>query len=827
MARRRVSAYDEAVQLSPSLRALLGSLESHLDNSTVQEVLIVAPDRALVCRDGQSEEISAGLTKAKLQSLAERVQKDSMLGEAFSIVVVSGVAASPIIRIARRPSLGASLTELARDGSLGPGAEALLCETDGQHRSLLIVGRRASGKTALLAAIARHKRSKARVVAFERAPHLLERSGAVHASLDESAGLEAAMALGADVIIADDPSPRLLLDLVLQGRPFLASIEGNDSQSGLMRVSARLLSADASLSKIAAEALLQSTLDLVIETASERGSYRVKSVLEIGRERSAVTAQPASSRGEPADEQWLDETPPIPSRELGSSAPPVVAPPAKSMVGSTGPSNRPGSGADARREPRPSPRRPLSAPAARARTPSSQPSLREDPRPLAPSEAAPPTAAKSERALDLTSPVAISNEASDPHEDSNGLMVFNPQEVSEIRPEQLVSHSFVMSLKDIEGDRKDRSAARVVALDPGSQADEEQTLDGEAAEGVNAAIGRDPSVKSQAANPLLPPSRALADPLSGSGAPIVERERVLEIPPLADPSDDLVSAIDRAPPPAGVSHGIEADPAGPSSIAAGVPYDPFGGSSSEIFGQDLVTSGGAIVSRDGSAEMNDLLGPAGGRDTAAAVPLDPIRPNGGDLESTQSARLEEMVFGFAERERGFEGFESVGTITPEESESEQAGEARLGAPSRGASDDDDPKRSRPFEEMTPVWPLADRAPPPASPNREAASPSGSAAARSDGASKPSAPAAEAKSVGDAGIARALERPKTIDPIRAAKVSIEEFDALLEELRDVTNSSFDPDREATETGTDDPDLGPKSRGRIVASDIKRRSRLRGP
>jgi type IV secretory pathway ATPase VirB11/archaellum biosynthesis ATPase len=409
------------VHFTPSLRALLGSVEELLADSAVEEVIVLEPDRVLVRRSGKTAEIPLALSKAKIQSLAERLQKDSgLLGDAFSSVIVpsAGSMLPPIIRIARCPVFASSLQELSKDCGINPLAELLLLEAVSLHRSMLVTGPRASGKTALLAAIARELRANARVVIVEGPSRLLERSRAGHASLDFIAGAESAVALGADVIIVDEPPPRVLLDILLKGRPFVLSLEASQARAGLVRLTALVLSAAESLSKAAADALIESAIGVIVETASDRGRARVKRVLELGRERAAA-AEGA-----------------IPS-----------------------PSPR-------RKEPRTSPRRHQSSPGNRARG--------DD------ASVVDPTV---EGALDLASMAAIPRETVDSpsRSEPSGSMALDPRELSDLRAEQLVSQSYAMRLKEVQRAAVPGRAPSGADSYP----DEERTLDGGASKEVD------------------------------------------------------------------------------------------------------------------------------------------------------------------------------------------------------------------------------------------------------------------------------------------------------------------------------------------------------
>jgi hypothetical protein len=792
----------KAVPFAASVRALLGSLEVRLEDPAVLEILLVGPDRALISKAGRTEELASGVPKAKLAALVERLQKDPVaLGDAF-LVVLRSQPCGPLVRIIRRPRMTASLEDLAKADRIDVGARLVLEEALRDQESLLIAGRRATGKTEVLAAIASAWRPSARVVVIENEPRVLDRANVGHFSIDPDAGLEGAVALGADVIIADEPSPKLLFDLVLRGRPFAATIEAAGAASAILRLEARLFAADPSLSKGAVEALIESSVDVIVETTRDGERSRVKSVHEVGREDGVLTAQPATSWRRPVA-PLSDATPavapmPYPEKLVPPAATTIAQKPVPIPSAVT---TKPDAVVEVRKD---SKRRPLSSPNLRSRTGSDAPPRRATPAPL-------------ER---RGSPLALGHAAisAEPRPDASGIFPFHPSEVSEIRAEQLVSHSFVMNLSEIDPAHREASAPEVVAVDlPGM--DEERTLDGQGSPALEPpVVERHPSVKVE-----VPETPSLAE--------LVTRDQILLEEP--SPSEDLVSPIEdallgaypsddddikkvrreaqeRMPtvintpepetsapslaegPPTGqeIWSAAESDPLRVSDTSNGLDAlvapddDPV---------RDLAATGDhAPSSHDFGSETHDLLLPAKSMEDEHFSGPSPIVSE--DLDSTQAARLGEMVSGIR-RSSGDEDrdFGSMATLNPEETDPQEGGETTEGAPKL---DEPSPLRSRPFDEMTPVWPITGK--------------DGEKEGGENNAQPPRSP--------------------SLDPSRAALATGEEFDALLEELRDVTHTSFDPDKESTEGGHsgDDPKSpGPKSKGRIVPSDIKRRNRLRGP
>jgi hypothetical protein len=362
-----------------------------------------------------------------------------------------------------------------------------------------------------------------------------------------------------------------------------------------------------------------------------------------------------------------------------------------------------------------------------------------------------------------------------PAVDTSGLMHFDASEVSEIRAEQLVSHSFVMNLGEIglESDEK----SQPVLLDPQPQDGAERPLDAEDVVELAPPIreDNDDTIDPDVSGPIR--AEEIADVQSAAEARHARRDAVDRMstvlsspvaavaPPISDTTDERQAWSEGQSP---ASSASDEDALNPPTVAGGI---------------------------------EDPSGPFDGRDLVAMPTPLPTRKSD-DMESTQAAKLAEMVSGFdlAQANTADADFAAYPTDHPDDEQAPIVTDAAPGSTMRDPrrdDDDDDEAREKTkdlapangravgeFDEQTPHSSLME-------------------------GSEPNDPAVEP---------RVSDVQSKFDPLRAARVSGEEFDALLDELRDSTDASrFD--NEATESALDDKP-GAKA-SRPPATDPKRR------
>lgn len=499
------------MQVSPSLRALLGPLEDHLRNPAVSEVLV--SHAVYVTSLSRVEKLDLDFPESRLRALADRLVRAlslrpgamspsggrsnvrrGLLDEEHEVLVVGDARAArcPIVRVVRRAPPAHSLDAFVAAGGMDPAAQTLLRGACANHLSMIVTGLRGTGKTALIASLAREWQSRHRVAVLEPPEGMLKRAGIGHLWLDPETGTGDALALAADVIVVDHPESRLWLPLLASGRAFIAGIEASDARAALARIVAFVLGSEPLSSRAAVEGLVESAVDLVVETARNAAEPRIGGVLEPYRDRpdADLNVRPARARSR------------VHGGSLLTGPPPVTV---KSGVPSR----------NAWRKPRSS-----DAPL---------PAVPE-PRLVEAHEASEPDI---DPILGALAAFGSESRGPPPSHDAGGFAPFEASEVSEIRAEQLVSHSFVMNLGDLGLGPKPASPS-VVA--PDASADESERTD-------NGLMFSNDGEAGSVRERVSAHEHQLRD---GLGDPdLEEKEETLSSPGAGTPSLDLTPALGR------------------------------------------------------------------------------------------------------------------------------------------------------------------------------------------------------------------------------------------------------------------------------------------
>lgn len=260
------------MELSPSLRVHLDALAPYLEDKTVSEVLVAGPDQVLVSRGAAAFPIELELPETRIRALTERLARalgsqkseraeltTGRLGELFvTLVGASRGPRCPLIRVARRSAVLDSLEALEARGELDPSTKGALEAAVESRRAILLAGPRTARSSDFLSALGRAFSARGRVAVLGEG---LEGIATLHV---EAGGVTAATALGADVLVVPEPTPEVWAQLLLLGRPFLTAVEAPGPEAGLLRALALALAGHGGWSRAAAEALLESTLGLVV-----------------------------------------------------------------------------------------------------------------------------------------------------------------------------------------------------------------------------------------------------------------------------------------------------------------------------------------------------------------------------------------------------------------------------------------------------------------------------------------------------------------------------------------------------------------------------------
>ncbi len=811
------------MHLPASLRALFGGLAADLDDPEVREILISGPGKVYLVRNGSREPSKETFTDARIRALADRLRRlgGPALGEAhrFEVAGPSRGEHCPIVQVSRTQTYTLSLARIAEKGGIDGSALSLLLGTANNVCGLVVAGPRGSGKTAILAALAREWAHKKKIAALDSPTGPL--AAAAHLVLDRSRGIGDALRLGADAIVIDDPNLHEWHALLGSSRPFLASLEADGAQTALSRLVARYLSADPSCSRTAAEAVVESSVDLILELGRERDVPRVRGIVEPARERGILIGRPVLAERRAGSFVALNEAGPAHPRAG------VMA------IETTPPATTPRNSRLLRRKttvpglPVPPPSQPEATPALGTRVPSVRaapilpPPIETNPLQVLDRLVAtggtvlpdlyPMTGAAKTMELGAAS---LPLHASPPIE-ASGEHSFESSELSEIRAEQLVSHSFVYNIASLS--IPDEVNSDVVLIDKTEQ--REQDADLGHRESRNGAFHEDPrdSQDLHGTADLPPPSpEPVLETLTGqAGLPATTGR---SSPGMSEAHRTRREAQERTPTVINMSHAadmLKGEPtigpdewaaaellrhtSGPIDLAAHGDGEPITSAHPDIEPADLLT--GSLSAQVADSDQDQELASS-------------------DLDNTQSALVSEMVSSFdGPSYLGEDDLAIFQTINPDAdgtkgslsganalqgivslADNETAG----AAPHDPTADLEPVERTGHFEEDTPYSPLVDNRPHP---------------------ERVTLP----------------EISGGIDPKNAAVVSGEEFDAMIDELRDVTRSGFSEEEEMTENraggdrraapgGPASPDRdpldaeAPVKRAKILP-DLKRQRRLR--
>ena len=179
LARGLVPVDDEAACVREVLASVAGygPLQPYLDDPTVEELWINAPDRIFIARGGVSERVPLALTDAAVRDLVERMLHatgrrvdlsqpfvDASLpdGSRLHVVIPDITRRHWSVNVRKFLPAYRDLERLVAAGSIEPAAAALLRGAMASGRSVLVSGATHAGKTtllgALIAACPRHHR---------------------------------------------------------------------------------------------------------------------------------------------------------------------------------------------------------------------------------------------------------------------------------------------------------------------------------------------------------------------------------------------------------------------------------------------------------------------------------------------------------------------------------------------------------------------------------------------------------------------------------------------------------------------------------------------
>ncbi|MFG6476376.1 CpaF family protein [Microbacterium sp. P06] len=286
-----------------------GPLQVYLDDPTVEEVWLNAPDRVFIARRGVAEQVPVALTEASVRDLVERMLQtsgrrvdlsqpfvDASLpdGSRLHVVIPDITRRHWAVNIRKFLPAFRDVRRLVESGSLAPEAADLLVTAMREGRSILVSGPTHAGKTTLLAALVAAAAPGQRIVTVEEtfelaidAPDLVALQGR-QPSLEGTGEVtlrrlvKEALRMRPDRVVVGEVRDAEALDLLLAlntGVPGAATIHANSAAEALAKLAALPLLAGQNIDAQFVLSAVARSVNLVAHCGRDARGRR--SVLEI------------------------------------------------------------------------------------------------------------------------------------------------------------------------------------------------------------------------------------------------------------------------------------------------------------------------------------------------------------------------------------------------------------------------------------------------------------------------------------------------------------------------------------------------------------------
>ncbi len=309
--------------------ARFGPLQPFLDDPTVEELWINAPDRIFVARDGRSELTSLVLTDGQVRDLVERMLRgtgrrldlstpfvDSTLpdGSRLHAVIPDIVPQHWSINVRKFVARAGTVQELAAEGLLTQQAAAFLHASVVSGLNILVSGGTGAGKTTtlgcLLASVPAHERIvtceevlELRLrhpdwVRMQTRPASLEGTGAVPLRRLVKASLR----MRPDRLVIGEVRQAEALDLLIamnSGQPALATLHANSAAEAVTKLCTLPLLAGANITSGFVVPTVAAAVDLVVHLRpTPDGRRRVEEITAVTGESDgrSVATEPVFAR---------------------------------------------------------------------------------------------------------------------------------------------------------------------------------------------------------------------------------------------------------------------------------------------------------------------------------------------------------------------------------------------------------------------------------------------------------------------------------------------------------------------------------------------------
>lgn len=293
----------------------LGPLQPFLDDPTVEEVWINAPDRIFIARNGVSERIQLDLSEADVRDLVERMLRstgrrvdlsspfvDASLpdGSRLHVAIPDITRKHWAVNIRKFRSGMRNLSELVRLGSLSPKAAEFLHAAVWAGLNILVSGATQSGKTTMLGALLASARPEERIVTVEETFELAVAAPDWVALQCRQASLEGsgevtlrrlvkeALRMRPDRLVVGEVREAESLDLLIalnSGLPGMCSLHANSATDALRKLCTLPLLAGRNIDASFVVPTVATSIDLVVHAELDRTGHRhvVEIVAPTGR----------------------------------------------------------------------------------------------------------------------------------------------------------------------------------------------------------------------------------------------------------------------------------------------------------------------------------------------------------------------------------------------------------------------------------------------------------------------------------------------------------------------------------------------------------------
>lgn len=306
LARGLAAIDDEAACVREVLAAVsgFGPLQPYLDDPTIEEIWINAPDRIFIAREGVAEQTPLALSSTAVRDLVERMLQssgrrvdlsqpfvDASLpdGSRLHVVIPDITRRHWAVNVRKFLPTLRDLGQLVAAGSIPPHAAELLRDAMVRGASVLVSGATHAGKTTLLSALIAACPPEHRIVTVEETFELAVGAADLVALQGRQPSLEGtgevtlrrlvkeALRMRPDRLVVGEVRDAEALDLVLAlntGVPGAATIHANSAREALSKLAALPLLAGRNIDPSFVVPAVEASVHLVVHCGRDAAGRR-------------------------------------------------------------------------------------------------------------------------------------------------------------------------------------------------------------------------------------------------------------------------------------------------------------------------------------------------------------------------------------------------------------------------------------------------------------------------------------------------------------------------------------------------------------------------